>query len=422
MEVYRVGGAVRDKIRAQKVNDNDYVVVGSSIDEMKSQGFQMVGKDFPVFLHPKTKEEYALARKEIKIGSSHKDFKFIFDKTITLKEDSLRRDFTCNAIYEDIKTGEIIDYHNGVEDIKNKTLRHVSDHFVEDPLRVLRACRFSATLNFDIAPETKELCKQMIEEGALMHLSKSRIFQELEKALSSPYFYRFVENAKEIGLLKELFPEVDSLWNVPEREDYHPEKNSGAHTLLALKASKSHDAVVNLAILLHDIGKTKTDSKYWPSHHEHEKLGVNMAKSILDRLKAPKKYKEFIPFVIANHMLYHRPFKDVKRELAKVAITIASKQNNNYCKRYIDVLMADMLGRGLKNFDKEIKDFDTFCQILNELVKIASKPKAEYIPDFVNYIKKIQNKEITKIELQEIEISSILNKTKKLKTLGVKFN
>ena len=390
MEIYRVGGAVRDKIRSQKVNDNDYVVVGSTIEEMKSKGFKMVGKDFPVFLHPKTKEEYALARKEIKTGNKHNDFKFIFDETITLKEDSLRRDFTCNAIYENIKTGELIDYHNGLEDIKNKILRHVSEHFVEDPLRVLRACRFSATLNFDIAFETKELCKQMVKNGAISYLSKSRIFQELEKALSSPFFYRFVENAKEIGLLKELFPEVDDLFNVPERQDYHPEKNAGQHTLLALKAGQSSDPIVNLAILLHDVGKTVTDSKKWPSHHNHEILGVDLAKNILKRLQAPNKYKEFVPFVIENHMIYHHPFDKIQKELAKVALIIAEHQNQKYFERYIAVLKADMKGRKLGDFDEQSKEFELFTDKLNALVTIVSSPKQEYVADFMEYVDKLK--------------------------------
>ena len=422
MQIYKVGGAVRDKLMQKKCSDNDYVVVGASVEEMLSLGFEKVGKSFPVFLHPKTKEEYALARKDIKTGSSHKDFKFVFDKSITLKEDSIRRDFTCNAIYEDIKTGKLIDYHNGIEDIKNKTLRHISKHFTEDPLRVLRACRLSATLDFDIAPETLDLCKQMVEEGAISHLSKSRIFQELEKALLSPQFYRFIENARKIGLLKELFPEVDNLWNVPERIDYHPEKNTGEHTLLALKNSQSSDAVVNLAILLHDVGKAMTDQRYWPSHHNHEKLGVELAKNILKRINAPNKYREFILFVIENHMLYHRPLKDIKRELVKVALIITANKNNNYYERFIAVLRADMMGRALNNFDKEEKEFDNFCQTLKDLVIIASHPKSEYIPNFMDYIQKIQNKEITKTELEEIEISSILDKKENLKTLGVKFN
>ena len=317
MQVYRVGGAVRDKILNNISHDNDYVVVGASVDEMLSQGFIKVGKSFPVFLHPLTKEEYALARKEIKIGKTHKDFKFKFTPDITLEEDSFRRDFTCNAIYENVNTGEIIDYHNGINDIKNKTLRHISKHFIEDPLRVLRACRFSATLDFDIAPETLDLCQKMVEDGALSHLSKTRIFQELEKALSSPYFYRFIENAKKIGLLKELFPEVESLWSVPEREDYHPEKNTGTHVLLALKKAKSSDPVVNLAILLHDVGKNVTPKENWPSHHKHEQLGVDIANNILKRLNATNIYKNFIPFVIANHMLYHQKPEEFLERLVK---------------------------------------------------------------------------------------------------------
>lgn len=422
MKIYKVGGAVRDKLMQKKCSDNDYVVVGSTIEEMLSLGYQRVGKSFPVFLHPKTKEEYALARRDIKTGLTHKEFKFEFGKDITLKEDSYRRDFTCNAIYEDIQTGELIDYHNGIEDIKNKTLRHISEHFSEDPLRVLRAIRFSATLNFDIAPETLDLCKKMIKEGALSHLSKPRIFQELEKALSSPYFYRFIENARKIGLLKELLPEVDSLWDIPERIDYHPEKNAGNHTLLALKAGQSSDSIVNLAILLHDVGKTKTDPKHWPSHHHHETLGVDIAKKILNRINAPNKYKDFIFFAIEHHMLYHRPIEEIKRELAKVAMIIVAHKNDDYYNRYIALINADMKGRAINNFDKQTKELKTFCQNLKELIDIASKPKSEYIPNFMDYVQKIQKKEITKHAQKELEISAILNKKENKKTLGVKLN
>lgn len=410
MQIYKVGGAVRDKLMQKECSDNDYVVVGSTIEEMTSLGYQRVGKSFPVFLHPKTKEEYALARKDIKTGSSHKDFKFIFDKNITLKEDSYRRDFTCNAIYEDINTGELIDYHNGIKDIKNKTLRHISEHFSEDPLRVLRACRFSATLNFDIAPETLDLCKKMIKDGALSYLSKSRIFQELEKALSSPYFYRFVENARKIGVLKDMFPEVDNLWNVPEREDYHPEKNTGEHTVLALKAGRSTDSVVNMAILLHDIGKNLTDSNKWPSHHHHETLGIELAKNILKRIGAPNKYKEFIPFAIEYHMVYHHQINMIQKELVNIAITISEHQKQNFLERYLAVLKADMQGRAIDSFDKQLQEFELFATYLNKVVKIVSLPKQEYVPGFMEYIDKLKNKKITKQQLKEIEISAVIQK------------
>ena len=177
MQIYQVGGAVRDKLLNRPCQDKDFVVIGATEAEMLEQGFKKVGKSFPVFLHPETGEEYALARKEIKTGRGHKDFKFVFTPDISLKEDSCRRDFTCNAIYEDTETGEIIDYHNGCEDIKNRILRHISKHFAEDPLRVLRMCRFAAELGFSVAPETMALCQKMVQKGAIRHLSRDRIWQ-----------------------------------------------------------------------------------------------------------------------------------------------------------------------------------------------------------------------------------------------------
>ena len=249
MRIYQVGGSIRDKLLNKTSQDRDFVVVGATEEEMLYEGYKKVGKSFPVFLHPKTQEEYALARKEIKTGPTHKDFKFEFTPDITLEEDSIRRDFTCNAIYQDVQTGEIIDYHNGIKDIENRVLRHVSEHFSEDPLRVLRMCRFAAQLGFDVAPETMKLCQDMVKNGDMKHLSKERIWQEFEKALSYPTCYKFVEKARECGALKELLPELEYLWEVPERKDYHPEGNSGEHTMLALKKAQSSRADFSLVSL-----------------------------------------------------------------------------------------------------------------------------------------------------------------------------
>ncbi|MBR5154273.1 MAG: multifunctional CCA tRNA nucleotidyl transferase/2'3'-cyclic phosphodiesterase/2'nucleotidase/phosphatase [Alphaproteobacteria bacterium] len=408
MQIYKVGGAVRDKLLHKTSQDNDYVVVGSTIEEMLSLGYTKVGKSFPVFLHPITKEEYALARKEIKKGSRHQDFEFIFTPSITLEEDAIRRDFTCNAIYEDTATGELIDFHHGIEDIKNKVLRHISPHFKEDPLRVLRACRFVATLNFSLAPETISICQKMVEEGAIQHLSKARIFQELEKALSSPYFYRFVETARQIGLLQELFPEVEKLWSIPEREDYHPEKNTGTHTLLALKSANSKDAVVNFSILLHDIGKTKTDQTLWPSHHFHENLGIDLAKNILKRIDAPKIYQEFIPFAIQNHMISHSQKLNNPKNLAKVALFLAKHQKQNYYLRFIDVLRADIKGRAIKDLNNEDKEFQTFISMFERYYNASLKSKNNLIEDFPSVLEKLKNKQITNDELNEIVEKAII--------------
>ncbi len=411
MQIYQVGGAVRDKLLNRPCQDKDFVVIGATEAEMLEQGFKKVGKSFPVFLHPETGEEYALARKEIKTGRGHKDFKFVFTPDISLKEDSCRRDFTCNAIYEDTETGEIIDYHNGCEDIKNRILRHISKHFAEDPLRVLRMCRFAAELGFSVAPETMALCQKMVQKGAIRHLSRDRIWQELAKALKSSSFYRFIETARACGALKEILPEVEQLWSIPERTDYHPEGNSGAHTMLALKAAQTGDSFVNFTILLHDIGKTQTNPELWPSHRGHDTLGAELIKKIARRIKAPADYAEFASFTAANHMLYHRPLQDICKELAEVAVTLAKQEKGDYFRRYTEVLKADMQGRDKADFSDEFKEFAAFETYLKRLTEKARMHSAAAMPDFASLLAKVQAGTMPPSGLKEAYVAFILNQT-----------
>jgi len=407
MQIFKVGGAVRDKILNRPVSDNDYVVIGATPKQMQNLGYKKIGKSFPVFLHPVTGEEYALARKEIKTAPGHTGFKFVFSPDITLKEDSLRRDFTCNALYENLSTGEIIDYHHGKEDIKKRILRHISPHFAEDPLRVLRMCRFAAVLDFSVAPETMSLCRQMVEEGALKHLSATRIWGEFLKALSSPSFYRFVETARECGALNEILPEVNRLWDIPERTDYHPEKNSGAHTMLAIKAAKSSDAYINLAVLLHDVGKTKTDPALWPSHRGHPEFGAELVKNISSRLCVPKSYKEFVVFTTQNHMIYHCPLSETKRKLAALSITLAHKKN--WFMPFINVLQADMKGRLKTDFSAEEASFACFKTYLERLTAAAASKKMNTIKDFSYLTNKINRRLIAPTAIKEAYIDELLS-------------
>lgn len=383
MRIYQVGGAVRDALLQRPCQDKDFVVVGAREEEMLSLGYTKVGKSFPVFLHPETKEEYALARKEIKVGKGHRDFEFIFTPDITLEEDASRRDFTCNAIYQDVNTGELIDFYNGRKDIKDHILRHVSEHFVEDPLRVLRMCRFAARLGFAVAPETMALCRQMVAAGALSHLSPIRIWQEIEKALCCPDFYRFIETARACGALAKLLPEVEELWRVPERTDYHPEGNSGEHTLLALKAAKTAEGMVNLSVLFHDIGKIKTDKNFWPSHRHHPELGVDIIKNICRRLQIPRAYCDFAMFAAANHMVYHAPLSTTAPQLADIAIALTRQKRENWHHLFISVMRADMLGRAKADFSREQDAFSSFCAYLEKLVRTASQKKVSDMPEFV---------------------------------------
>ncbi|MCM1323419.1 MAG: multifunctional CCA tRNA nucleotidyl transferase/2'3'-cyclic phosphodiesterase/2'nucleotidase/phosphatase [Acetobacter sp.] len=408
MQIYQVGGAVRDSLLDKPYHDKDYVVIGATEEEMLALGYKKVGKTFPVFLHPESGEEYALARKEIKTGNKHCDFEFIFTPNITLEEDSCRRDFTCNAIYKDIATGEIIDYHKGKEDIEKRVLRHVSEHFSEDPLRVLRMCRFAAQLDFSVAPETMKLCQQMVQNGALKYLSRDRIWQEFAKALSSPSFYKFIETARECGVLKEILPEVEQLWQIPERTDYHPEGNSGAHTMLALKAAQSSDAVVNFTVLLHDIGKTQTNPECWPSHRGHDKLGAELIMKIATRLKTPTFYAEFASFTTAHHMLYHRPLPNIMQELAEVAIVLAKQEQWEYFRRYTDVLKADMQGRQKDDFTEEFQEFEKFENYLQRLMTTARQYNVSAIPEFEEILAKVQSGILPPTALQKAHITFIL--------------
>ena len=256
MKTYLVGGAVRDMVLGRPPHDSDYVVFGATPEEMTALGFERVGKDFPVFLHPQTHDEYALARKEIKTGDKHTDFKFVFGPDITPAEDMQRRDFTCNALMFDAENNKIIDLVGGVEDIHNRVIRHVNtEHFIEDPLRVLRMCRFAAKLDFEIAPETMKLAQDMTRTGMLNHLTSERIWKEIESALNTDHFDKFIRTMRECGALKVLLPEVDKLWDTPERTDYHPEGNSGEHTMLVLQQGYNLSPKIKFALLLHDIGK-----------------------------------------------------------------------------------------------------------------------------------------------------------------------
>lgn len=382
MKIYQVGGAVRDKILGKTPNDVDYVVVGSNIIQMKQQGFIQVGKKFPVFLHPDTKEEYALARKEIKTGDKHTDFECVFTPDITLKEDLIRRDFTCNAIAYDEQTQEYIDYFNGLEDIKNKIIRHInSEHFVEDPLRVLRMCRFSAQLNFEVDKTTLELCSDMVKRGLLKFLSAERIWQEFEKALITSSFWRFVELMHKIGALKEITPEIDQLFYVKEYEKYHPEGNTGGHTLNALKFVAGESALVQFAVLVHDVGKALTPVETWPKHKEHELLGLDIIKDIAKRLKIPNKIRDFAVLSSKLHMkYYHIPDMRIGTlyDLAS-ALTIG---HINCVEEYIKVCKADFESTNMEDKEAESERFEYSAKLLRQAVEIIQSVKATDMPNF----------------------------------------
>jgi len=298
MKIYLVGGAVRDKLLGVVPNDNDYVVVGSSIEDMLLNGFRPIGRSFPVFIKKKgSKDEYALARKEIKLGPKHTDFGFIFDEEITLEEDLVRRDFTCNAMAYDLEEDRIIDYHGGIEDIQRKILRHVSPHFVEDPLRVIRLCRFAAQLGFSVAEETMNLARDMVLQNQLDHLSTERIWAEIKKALRYPNFYRFLEVAHECFALKRILSAVEQLWFVKKDSQG---KTLAEHVIECLKHVSKDSEIVKFATLLHSIGETSFLGISHPQE-ESEKQGVKIIKDICRTLKIPNDYQSFAVFVCRNY-------------------------------------------------------------------------------------------------------------------------
>lgn len=277
VKIYLVGGAVRDQLLGRLVKERDWVVVGATPEAMLALGYRPVGKDFPVFLHPETHEEYALARTERKIGPGYHGFACTASPDVTLEEDLKRRDLTINAIAQ-TPSGDIIDPYGGVQDIQDRVLRHVSPAFVEDPVRILRLARFAARysgLGFYVAPETRVLMQQMVMQGEVDHLVAERVWQELERALGEAEPGQFFEVLRSCSALAVIFPEIDRLFGVPQSPQWHPEIDTGVHTLMVLaQATRLTSSIpVRFAALVHDLGKGETPAAEWPSHHGHEERG-----------------------------------------------------------------------------------------------------------------------------------------------------
>jgi tRNA nucleotidyltransferase (CCA-adding enzyme) len=310
MKYYLVGGAVRDKLLNWPVVDKDWVVVGASLPEMKTLGFTQVGKGFPVFLHPETKDEYALARTEVKTKPGYTGFDFDASSSVTLEEDLLRRDLTINAMAQ-TDEGGIIDPYDGQGDIDKRLLRHVSPAFSEDPLRVLRVARFAARfahLGFAVADETMELMAKIADSGELDYLVKERVWQEIERALEEKDPSVFIATLRDCNALKFILPEVDNLFGVPQPEKYHPEIDTGVHILMCMEAvaKLSNDPVVRYATLVHDVGKAVTPRSNWPHHYDHEKLGLSLQAGITKRLRVPNEFSDIARLVCEHHTKLHR--------------------------------------------------------------------------------------------------------------------
>ncbi|MBV6750939.1 multifunctional CCA addition/repair protein [Pseudomonas chlororaphis] len=310
MQIYKVGGAVRDRLLGQPVTDIDWVVVGASAEEMLAKGFRPVGADFPVFLHPSSGEEYALARTERKSGRGYGGFIFHASPDVTLEEDLIRRDLTINAMAED-EHGNLTDPYHGQADLDARLLRHVSPAFAEDPLRVLRVARFAARyadMGFKVVPETLALMRQLAESGELQALTPERSWKEISRALMEDQPQVFIQVLRDCGALAVLFPEVDALFGVPQPEAHHPEIDSGVHTLSVLEQAARHQQplTVRWACLLHDLGKGLTPESEWPKHIAHEFKGLKLIKAVNERYKVPRDCQELALLVGEYHTHGHR--------------------------------------------------------------------------------------------------------------------
>ncbi|MFR0689508.1 multifunctional CCA addition/repair protein [Enterobacterales bacterium AE_CKDN230030158-1A_HGKHYDSX7] len=310
MQIYKVGGAVRDRLLGIPFSDTDWVVVGASADDMLAQGYRPVGADFPVFLHPKTGEEYALARTERKSGRGYGGFTFYASPDVTLEEDLIRRDLTINAMAED-NDGNVIDPYLGRKDLEARLLRHVSPAFAEDPLRVLRVARFAARyapLGFSVAPETLALMRELSESGELEALTAERSWKEISRALMESRPDVFIQVLRDCGALAVLMPEVDALFGVPQPPQHHPEVDTGEHVLAVLRECARHNQPLSVrwACLVHDLGKGETREEDWPKHHAHEHLGLPLIDAINARFKVPRECQDLARLVGEYHTHCHR--------------------------------------------------------------------------------------------------------------------
>lgn len=352
MQTYIVGGAVRDELLGYPIKDKDYVVVGSTPEQMVAAGFRPVGKDFPVFLHPKTHDEYALARTERKTAKGYKGFVVHASPEITLEQDLARRDLTVNAIAKN-EVGEFVDPFHGIDDIKSKTLRHVSDAFVEDPVRILRIARFSARLaDFNIAPETLSLMQQMVDAGEVDALVAERVWQELAKGLMEKKPARMFEVLRSCGALKRIIPELDNLWGVPQPPQHHPEVDTGVHVMMVLDyaAQKAFSLPVRFAALMHDLGKGTTPKEMLPRHIGHEERGVHLVKEVCKRLRVPNDCKELAVMVAKFHGKLYQSLDMRPSTLLEFLIQLDAIRQPERFNGFLQACEADSRGRtGLEN-------------------------------------------------------------------------
>ncbi|MFS0829001.1 multifunctional CCA addition/repair protein [Pseudomonas phoenicis] len=380
MHIYKVGGAVRDRLLGLVVSDVDWVVVGATVEQMHEQGYRPVGADFPVFLHPRTNEEYALARTERKSGRGYGGFTFHASPEVTLEQDLLRRDLTINAMAED-QQGNLYDPYHGQRDLQAKLLRHVSPAFAEDPLRVLRVARFAARyapLGFGVAEETLALMRQISESGELQALTAERSWKEIERALMEAQPQVFIQVLRDCGALAQLMPEVDALFGVPQPEAHHPEIDSGVHTLAVLQQAALHRQPLSVrwACLLHDLGKGTTPPEQWPRHIAHEHRGVKLIKAVNQRFKAPKECQELALLVGEYHTHGHRALELRPDTLLELLQKFDVYRRPQRFEDFIAACEMDARGRlGLENRPYLQAEY------LREAAKVARAASAQHLID-----------------------------------------
>ena len=371
MQVFCVGGAVRDELLGFVVKDRDYVVVGSTPEEMESLGYKAVGKDFPVFLHPQTHEEYALARTERKTAKGYKGFQVHADPDVTLEQDLVRRDLTINAIAQD-DAGKVFDPYRGMDDLKNKILRHVSPAFSEDPVRILRAARFAARFtDFSVAPETLALMCAMVENGEVDSLVPERVWQELAKGLMEARPSRMFEVLRACGALQKIMPELDKLWGVPQPEIYHPEIDTGVHIMMVIDyaAKSDYSLPIRFAALTHDLGKGMTPKDMWPRHTGHEDRSVSLLQDVCKRLRVPNECKELAQIVAKFHGKVHQVSQMRPDTVLQLLIdTDAIRQPQ----RFKDFLLAcECDSRGRTGFESaECTEAEILISLLEAVLKV----------------------------------------------------
>jgi tRNA nucleotidyltransferase (CCA-adding enzyme) len=384
MKIYLVGGAVRDQLLGYPIKERDWLVVGATVGAMLEQGYKKVGKDFPVFLHPTSQEEYALARTERKNGVGYYGFGCDFNPSIKLEEDLSRRDLTINSMAQDL-AGNLIDPYNGQKDLEDKLLRHVSIAFIEDPVRVLRIARFAARyhhLGFKVAPETLLLMKEMVRKGELDHLVKERIWQEWRRSLDEKNPEIFICVLRSCGALKILLPELDSLFGVPSSTHYHPEIDTGVHTLMVLRETSllSQEPIIRFAATLHDLGKGCVSMLNWPKQTGHGELGVPVILQLCKRLRVPVKFRQFAILVSRLHINIHMLGEITASEVVDTLEVADAFRRPEIFEKLLTVSKADSFGRGLDGDFPDIPWFfpkSTHKNISNNKKVVVNEYKQE---------------------------------------------